>query len=158
MQQLSKYPFDCDELRKGDTLSEDFICQTYKVAPRTEEYRHAVFNAKTHIQREFASRGEHVEVCEIKRVIHILTTEEAAGYTERQFSKGVRKMYDAHRRKTSLDRSEMTDETREIHDLQLTRQGRIVSAVKRANRRAKDLEPRPHARSTPILNSSEDEA
>ena len=145
-----RYPFDCDELKKGDVVEARFIEGLYRVDRGTDGFRRALLQAREFIKAEFLRRGEIVEVKERKGDLLILTTEQAATYTSDRYRSHFRGAGHAHARKSALPREELSPDSLEIHDRQLAIQGRMLAAA-RAARAQKDrvIAPVPRRKQLP---------
>jgi hypothetical protein len=147
MEDRREYPFDTDSLEKGSRISVEMIEQAYGVTSGTDAYQLATLKASAYIERRFRDRGVVVTVVQRKGEIVVLTDAEAAVENARQFDLKVKSAARAHFRAVNVDRSQLDDGDRAVHDRNVEVQGRQLAAM----RAAKALpETRPHARATPL--------
>jgi hypothetical protein len=154
----TEYPINTENLVKGSRVSIREIEEAYGVRFGTDAFQLAALKLTSYLERRFRDRGQIVTVVQRKGDVVILTDAEAATENSRQFDLKVRGAARAHVRGQGVDRSQLNEGDRAVHDRNLESQGRQLSAL----RAAKGLPtPSAHKRQTPLppgVKSKDDEA
>ena len=145
---MSEYPLATDGLVKGSIIAPESIEFAFGVIRDTPKYQLACLRAIAYITKRFADRGEDVFVKQEKHSLRVLTDEEAPAYAAKRFREGIKAARTAHMKQLGADRSQMTEATRAIHDLNLVRQGGILQAIQVQQRYFRPVKA---ARQTPGL-------
>jgi hypothetical protein len=149
MSERREYPFDTDSLEKGGRIPARDIEDAYGVRQGTAEYSFAMLRAKDYIARSVLDkRGEVWTIVERDGELRILTDSEAAKENERTILLKMRSVARAHHRALNVDRAQLTEEERDVHDRNLQRRGRQIASWREAGRTPK---PVATERSTPLL-------
>jgi len=129
---VTQYPFDTEQLQKGDTIPPETIEHAYGVKRNDIRYQFALLRAKEFVRRRFLDRGQIVTIAARDSALHILTDEVQAAYNPAEYKAGIRKMRGAHGRMLGADRSQITDpEILATHDRAIEVQGRQLAAIAR---------------------------
>lgn len=149
----TEYPIPTSDLRKGDIVSVDQIEEAFRVARGTDAYQLAARRASDYIVQRLAERGLHVTIAQRKHSLMILTDEEASTYNAHRFDLELGGAGRALRRLAEVDRSQLSSGRIVDHDRALEVRGRMLAAARRERRQ---LQPKPHERTTPGLPPSKD--
>lgn len=150
--ETTNYPFDTDQLQKGDLIPIEVIERAYSVVRDTQAYDFAALRAKDYVVRRFAERGEVVTVAQRGGVLNILTDTEQVSYNAARFRQGIFEAQRAQTRMLGADRSKIDPSAIDAHDRRLEVQGRVLAAV---SREVKLFTPTPTKRATPALGAEE---
>lgn len=127
---FSKYPFDYDQLKKGDELSPEEIERITGKKPGTDEYRFAVMGLQALIQ----DRTGYTAKCQSDGSLKVLTDPEAAEHNRKLFAQNLRAMANRHTLNTQVDVDNLPEDARRRHDQTLMVQSRYVSAMIRTTK------------------------
>lgn len=144
-QPTERYPLDFDALKKGDGISREKCESILRVSATDDKYGLKLLALKETVVRGLENRGLPVTVVCDHGGLKILTDEEAAEYNPIQFTLGLQKAAQAHRRTMLVDQSGLTVDARKSLDRRIEIQGKVLQAVSETR---KTLTAEPHRRIT----------
>ena len=124
-----KWPWDFDELHKGDSISEVELLKASGLDKYSPQYGFWCMELKTAIMTHKYDMGEPVVVAMVKTALVLLTDIDAAEYTERQFKAHMRAMTRNHGHQLTVDDSHFSEEERDVHRRQLLKNGRTIQGA-----------------------------
>lgn len=142
------YPFDFNNLKKGDVISAQQIEDYTGVSRDTSKYGLAVLKVRTLIEIESQLRGQTLTLKQNNGELVVCMDEEASVENSRRCENGLRKYMRAHRRMCGVDVNNLSADRKPIHDRELIRQGRILGSIIRAETK---LATEGHKRTLPIM-------
>jgi hypothetical protein len=122
---LSKYPFDWEELQKGDILTTEELQRITGKTPGSDEFRFACMTLQSLIQDK---TGFTVKL-KGDETLQVLTDAEAAEHNSRLFGQFMRSMVSRHALNCEVDVDNLNPTSRAKHDRTLVTQSRYVSAI-----------------------------
>lgn len=121
---------DVTDLTLGDTIDVAECEKLLECKSDSRDYPFMVMTLAKSIETELWRIGKQWTVCTVGGSVRVLTHAEAIAYNESTFDAGKRKMRLAHRRAMAIDVGGLTDELRSRHCDNLTKQGRMISAMR----------------------------
>ena len=143
-----RYNIDLETMAKGRSLSPDELAIILNAREGTTEYSLRVMDLQQQIRNWFEASGQIVTVALQRGYLRVLTDAEAVDYNAKAFSRGIRKLADAHKRTQGIDVSELSEEQRARHEREAYVQGRLLQAM---TRERKALLPEAAKRATPRI-------
>lgn len=135
MCEASRYPFDFDALKKGDSFTPEFLEDITGEKRQTSRYAFKVLALQQQIADELEARGRPVVVATVKECLRILTDEEAGPYLEKRFNQAQAALRRSFRRELLVDTSKLTPEQREKLQRNQQVHGAIVAAQRMTQRK-----------------------
>jgi len=123
------HPMDFDSLEKGSSISPEELEKITGTKYGTIEYSLGVLSFTQRVEKELEARGLCAVIVIRKEHVVVLTDEDASFYTSKRFGQAVRTMYKQYRKKTQIDRTQLTGETCKQHDRDVINQSRILQAL-----------------------------
>lgn len=147
---IKYYPLDFDSLQKGDTITVEQLEEIIGHNRLTTRYNLGVLNLCERIRRELEDRGKHITTAVIKGALRLLTDEEAAEYTHRQFKVGLRKSARYHQQQLHVVTTNLSEVQRQQHERRIIINSAMLLA---ANSKRKELTAIEHKRSVPGIEN-----
>jgi hypothetical protein len=125
-----EFNIDVTDLMQGDTI-DVAECETItEVNSSHKLYPFALMQLAKLVETELWRIGKQWTVCTSGGSIRILTHAEAIEYNAATFESGKRKMRLAHKRSMAIDASGLTDDLRLQLADQISKQGRMLTAMR----------------------------
>lgn len=145
---VRKHPLDFDVLKKGDVITIEKMEEIFSLSRKDEDFCFKRMGLRNKIIDELDVRGYIVTVVFDHDALRILTDEEASDYNDRRFQKGIKVMFQAHRRNLGVDRGNLSEDKKKVHDRNLEVNGGTLSATLEKRQELRFL---PQKRKTPLI-------
>ena len=129
-----RYPFDYDELHKGDYIEVDVLEGKTGKQCGTNDYAFAIMGLAQRIMSDTEQEGRPFIVCVVKNKLRILTDMEASAYTAQRRDAHWRGMQRANHRQALVDASGFDDAAQSLHLHRLRIGAAMVRGVNKARR------------------------
>ncbi len=137
--------FEVNELAPGDDITAEQCEKLIGLTVTHHYYPMHLLNLAKQIEADLWRIGRKYTVQCKDYAIRVLTHAEAKTYNESVWESGKRKMRLSHRRAAAIDTSSFTDEMRREHYENLSKQGKILSSLRRRH----DITLEPTIKTTP---------
>jgi len=139
MDEVTSYPIDFDALEKGSYIQPEVLEHVFQVKRDMAAYSLKLVAMRDEIMRQLSARGLDVVAKQHNSGIKILEDAEASAYTYQSAQLGVMKYHRNLVRAQSVDRSQLDDKEKELHDGRLFVMGRVYQAAFKAKKEARKL-------------------
>jgi hypothetical protein len=124
-----KWPWDFDEMSKGDSISEVELLKASGLDKYAPSYNFWCMELKTAIMTHKHDMGEPVVVAMVKGAMVLLPDIDAAEYTERHFKAHMRAMTRNHGHQLLVDDSGFGEADQAAHRRRLQTNGRTIQGA-----------------------------
>lgn len=135
MHESSRYPFDFDILKKGDSFPPEILEEITGEKRQTAKYAFKVLSLQQQIADELEARGKPVVVATVKECLRILTDEEAVPYLEKRFNQARTALRRSLQRELTVDMAQLSQEQQAKLQRNQQVHGAIVAAQRIAQRK-----------------------
>ena len=150
----TRYPFDYDELDKGDIISAETLEELTGYERGTQDYNLQLMVLQNQIMDEMEVRDRPMTVRIHKGGLELLTDAQASVYNHGRGESGLRQMKGAVKRLGWTDMMKLTDEERKNHDRTVLIQSRMLQGAMKGRKESfRQLE---HKRPAPKQEQIED--
>lgn len=154
--EAKRYPFDFEQLEKGQVIAADAIEPIVKCKRDDKEYALKVLALKEEVERAMRELGRPVTIAMRGADMHVLSDEDASQYNDRHFVRGLRQCGRSLRRMTEVDVGQLSAERRPEHLRRLEVNGKTYGAAVATRRKSWAITG--HKRTTPGLPQSSDDS
>jgi len=139
MDEVTSYPIDFDALEKGSYIQPEVLEHVFQVNRDMSAYSLKMMGMCNEIMRQLSARGLDVVAKQHKSGIKILEDAEASAHTYQEAQLAMMKYRRNLVRSQSVDRSQLDDKEKELHDGRLFVMGRVYQAAFKAKKEARKL-------------------
>ena len=126
----SRYPFDIEQLRKGEYIEPERCAQIVGGEPGSKEYQLGLLRLGDWIEKESREGARPLHCCIRRDGIYVLLDEEDVDYQDRQGRAGLRRFMRTLWKLREVDVLHLTDTTRRKRDELLCRRGAQIAALR----------------------------
>jgi hypothetical protein len=136
-----KYPLDVAVLSKGDVITQDRLEGIFGFTEHSDPKRYSLemMNLGLFIERECRKLNRPVVLKGVRNQIHILNDAEATEETEARMKRGVKIIFNNHRKMQEVNVANLDSDQTKEHDRRLTAAGFIVGSLASGLRRVQTV-------------------